>query len=332
MPPPALISARLDMSNISSAHIPRVVGEVGGSVAMGPPAAVRLTSTYDGLTSILRRNMNDYISGSNVLRTYKRPRIDHEDDPEAVVWERELNLERKQNEITNELLSDMLKNFKAEREEYDFTRGCAVYIDNILKFATQTKLSVEVMSKNIYERGMRGMLTMHRKHDELADFDRKLLRRDTRNEKLETDKASGVEIMREIHTKLVEVKAELKIVTTQSEKRGESLKAMTVMAERARCFICQDKILDGFVLQCRRSICGDCELVGSCPCSSLCEPAHPTKAVNYMNDMLWLMNLMEAVSVRDGVDFDINIEKAVKDYMEEEFQARSSVYRMSPEL
>ena len=52
-----------------------------------------------------------------------------------------------------------------------------------------------------------------------------------------------------------------------------------------------------------------------------------------MQDMAWLTNLMETAALEDDTDVTTNIQKNVKDYLQGEFDARSShSSRMSPEL
>jgi hypothetical protein len=295
---------------------------------------LRLTASVDGLPFSTRQDMNDYISGSNVLRTYKRPKIEHDDDPEAQSWARDIVLEKKQHEIASELRSGMLETFTKEMGDHEFTRTEACFVNKIMKFATSLKATTDVMSKTIYEKAWRGMLIMHRKHDDLACFDRKLERRDLRAEKLEADKTSGVETMRKIHDKLVETTTKLKTTSDKGKKAVETIDSVMLMVGRGRCMNCKENIIDGFIMHCKTSMCGKCADEVDCPCSNhACGAAYPHRSIHYMQDMAWLTNLMETASVEDDADVATNIQKNVKDYLQGEFDARSSHNsRMSPEL
>ena len=217
---------------------------------------LRLTASVDGLPVSTRQDMDDYISGSNVLRTSKRARIEHEDDPEAQSWARDIVLEKRQHEIASELRKDMLETFTKEMNDHEFTRTEACFVNKIMKFATSLKTTADVMSKTVYEKAWRGMLIMHRKHDDLATFDQKLERRDLRAEKLQADKTSGVEIMRKIHDKLVETTTKLKTTSDKGKKAVETIDGVMLMVGRGRCVVCKESIIDGFIMYCKTSMCG----------------------------------------------------------------------------
>jgi DNA-directed RNA polymerase subunit L len=291
---------------------------------MGPPIEWRST---DGLSSTTRKGMDDYITGSNVLQTLKRVRYDHEDDPEASAWEHELQLEKKEHAFSNAMRSEMVKGFQVQVVAFDLTHSERKVFDKLMNFVSSLKDTIDNLTKSVYQKGCRGMLIMHRKHDELINFDRKLQRRDLRAEKLEGDKVSGVRIMREIHTKLIDSNTALKAANSKGLKQEKTFDAVMLMMQRARCTVCRRKILIGRMMKCKTSLCEDCERHGSCPCSiPHCESVYHTRAANFMDDMLWVMELVEM----DAVTTDV--EKSVKDYIKEDFERRSSAQRMSPEL
>jgi hypothetical protein len=138
--------------------------------------------------------------------------------------------------------------------------------------------------------------------------------------------------MREIHTKIVNVKTDLVAANALSEKRAETLKSVLHMVERARCEVCMGKILEGHMMKCKTPLCGECGRSVNCPCSLPgCKPVYTIRAADYMSDMVWMMELIDT-SILEGAHDDTDVKKAINDYMDEAFEARSVLHRASPEL
>jgi len=310
---------------------PAVEEEEEDATGLRMELPIDLQMPSDGLSRESRKRMDDYIAGTNVLHHAKRCKVAYDDDPEATAWGREIEIERKQHTIADALRSDMLKVFEDQARDFDFTRKERAYIDKLMKFTKSLKATADSLSDTIYEKAWRGMLIMHRKNDDTSTYDQKLARRDVRAEKLQNDKVSGVEIVRELHTKLVGCKTALKHTTAQSEKRAKTLKGVMLIVERGRCTVCMGKILNGWVMVCKNPICVKCEARNTCPCinssssTTSCEPAYPAMVNDYMQDTLWVMELMDRASI-DGVDTASDIENAIKNYINEKFVERSEAH------
>ncbi|KAJ1464069.1 hypothetical protein T484DRAFT_1758372 [Baffinella frigidus] len=302
---------------------------VASGLRMGPPIDLQMPS--DGLSVQTRKRMHDYIAGTNVLGLLKRVKITHEDDPEAVAWARETELERNQHKVVDAMRSEILKGFEDRVPDFDFTRNERCYIDKLLKFTHSLRDTTASLSDTVYEKACRGVRMLNRRNDDLYTYDRKLERRDDRAEKLQNDKVSGVEIVRELHTKLVDSKTALGTATAKSEKQAKTLNGVMLMVERGRCTVCMGKILNGWVMVCKNPICVECEARNTCPCKNApfsnysCEPAYPVMVNDYMQDTLWVMELMDRSSI-DGVDAASDIENAVKNYIDEKFVERSAAH------
>jgi hypothetical protein len=333
--------------------------------AVRMPNPIDLGLESDGLSHDTRKKMVAYMDGTNVLHAVKKAKLIHLDDPEAVSWGKELELEKTQNMMAADMRDEVLKGLKEEGRFFEFTRDERLYVNKVIEFASSANTTVSSLSRSVYEKGKRGVLAMERKTDDFACFDRKLERRDLRNDKLQKDKVVGVAIMREIHTKLVNVKTDLvaanvktdmvaalsekreetlksvtaklvsvnadmstkkvktDLVAVLSEKRAQTLKGILGMVYQARCVSCHGEIIEGHMMKCKNTVCSVCVSDHKC-----CDSVYPLTRDGYMKDMVWMMDLIDT-SILEGAVDDTDVKKAIKDYMDEEFELRSVLHRVS---
>jgi hypothetical protein len=189
----------------------------------------------DGLSLLMRTSMKGFVEGKHVLDPAKQIVFTAPLDPEAVSWEEELKLERRQAEVSETMRMEVFKGLETDAHDHEFTMSERAFVKRVFTFTSSVLSLVHNLTRAVYEKGHRGALVMQRKHDDTATFDRKLLRRDLRAEKLQTDKAVGVGIVHTLYEKLIDARGELGTANARNAKKLEKLEAANATVLEEHC-------------------------------------------------------------------------------------------------